>query len=334
MKILIGQIDAGGVTTDYLSHLVIVPIRERGGKEAGKNSNKDEKYELSLLGILLMLATISLTSKKSGQRIPSFAAEYYNKMASNYNDKLPLIFGKWKLLKRLLKFDFFPSIFDYLFLDKAEILSLSVLLGGNKEIYENIKSAALNTTNKFSMVYHEAISAIHSNDCPEEFLNSKHHQFILNKLNEIEMSLRYADLESFAKHIMSKKPNPTLISTKAHGSIKDFLSTDAFKDMPLWKISKLFADDKEEDDIDFRDDLQYIESTLADEFSLLFYIALLRENNHKASDYPLTVGFIRSNPNMIYPKDSLLDIVRSDGKIRKQLVEWIREATTYQRLAL
>ena len=147
------------------------------------------------------------------------------------------------------------------------------------------------------------------------------------------MSLRYVDLESFAKHIMSKKPNPTLISTKAYGSIKHFLSTDGFKDMPLWKISKLFADDKEEHDIDFRDDLQYIESTLADEFSLLFYIGLLRENNHEASDYPLTVGFIRSSPNMIYPKDSLLDIVRGDGKIRKQLVEWIREATTYQRLA-
>ena len=72
---------------------------------------------------------------------------------------------------------------------------------------------------------------------------------------------------------------------------------------------------------------------LADEFNLLFYIGLLRENNHEASDYPLTVGFIRSSPNMIYPKDSLLDIVRGDGKIRKQLVEWIREATTYQRLA-
>ena len=47
---------------------------------------------------------------------------------------------------------------------------------------------------------------------------------------------------------------------------------------------------KEEDDIDFEDDLQYIENTLADEFSLLFYIALLRDNDHKASDYPLTLA--------------------------------------------
>ena len=53
-------------------------------------------------------------------------------------------------------------------------------------------------------------------------------------------------------------------------SIRSYLSTDAFKDMPLWKVIKLFAD--EVDDIDFRDELLSIESTLADEFSLLFYI--------------------------------------------------------------
>jgi hypothetical protein len=73
---------------------------------------------------------------------------------------------------------------------------------------------------------------------------------------------------------------------------------------------------------------------LADEFSLLFYIGLLRENNHKASDYPLTAGFITSIPNLMYPKDFLMDIIRSDVKIRKHLLEWIKEATTYQTLAL
>jgi hypothetical protein len=96
------------------------------------------------------------------------------------------------------------------------------------------------------------------------------------------------------EHMMSKKPNPTQISTKASMSIRSYLSTDAFKDMPLWKVIKLFAN--EVDDIDFRDELRSIESTVADEFSLLFYIGLLRENNHKASDYPLTAGFIRSDP--------------------------------------
>ena len=64
-----------------------------------------------------------------------------------------------------------------------------------------------------------------------------------------------------------------------------------FKNMPVWKVHKIFLNDKE-DRFDFEDDLLSIESTLADELSFLFYVGLLRENNHKASFYPLTRGFI------------------------------------------
>jgi hypothetical protein len=309
------------VTIDYLNHLVIIPIEEKAA-EGGNYDNKNEKYELSLLGVLLVLATVSLSRRENGQRISPSAEEDYGVIASNYHDKLPLIFGKWNLLKEVLKHDFFPSIFDYLFLDKAEILSLSVLLGGNKEIYDNIKSSALRTISKYSTVYNEGNSAIQSNDCPEEFLSSTHYKFIQDKLNEIEMSLRYADLESFAKYMISKKPKPD----SPHVSL-------TFKEMPVWKVHKLFLN-KKADDFDFKDDLQSIESTLADEFSLLLYVGLLRENNHKASDYPLTTGFIRPSPNLMYPKNFLIDIIRSDGKIREYLLEWIREANTYQRLAL
>ena len=82
------------------------------------------------------------------------------------------------------------------------------------------------------------------------------------------------------------------------------------------------------------DDLHLIENALADEFSFLFYVGLLRENNHKASDYPLTTGFIRPSPNLVYPKDFLIQIVASDDQIRNRLREWITESTNYQKLAL
>jgi hypothetical protein len=109
------------------------------------------------------------------------------------------------LEKSILNFYDYPSIFDYLFLDKSEILSLSILLRNNKEIYDNVRSAALSTINKFFVVYDEGISATESDDCPEEFLNSKYYQFIQEKLREIELLVRYTDLESFAKHMASKK---------------------------------------------------------------------------------------------------------------------------------
>jgi hypothetical protein len=153
------------VTTDFLNHLIIAPVEEKkkgvekGEGEEEKNDNK--KYELSLIGVLLMLAIRSFTIRDK-LNIQSSANFSYNKIASNYKEKLPLIFGKWQLLKGVLDFHFFPSIFDYLFLDKSEILSLSVLLGGNKEIHDNVRSSALSIINKFFVIYDEGISAIES----------------------------------------------------------------------------------------------------------------------------------------------------------------------------
>jgi hypothetical protein len=103
--------------------------------------------------------------------------------------------------------------------------------------------------------------------------------------------------------------------------------------LPVWKVHKLFLNGKV-DRFDFEDDLLSLESTLADELSFLFYVGLLRENNHKASYYPLTIGFIKPSPNLVYPKDFLTQMIRSDDDIRKHMLQWIREAAAYQRLAL
>jgi len=310
------------VTVTYLNHLVIVPVIEKGA-QGELYYNQYQRYELSLVGILLVLATLSLRRRKTEmrERVSISAEEHYNLIASNYQDKLPLIFGKWNLVKEALKRDFYPSIFDYLFLDKSEILSLSVLLGGNKEIYDNIKSAALNTISKFSRVHDDCISAISSNDCPEDFSNSAQYRFVQDKLSEIEKSLTYSDIESFAKHMISKRPK----LDSPHISL-------TFKNLPVWKVHKINLNRKE-DKFDFEDDLLSIESTLADELSFLFYVGLLRENNHKASFYPLTIGFI-TYPSIVYPKDFLTQIIRRDDDIRKHMLEWIKQAAAYQSLAL
>jgi hypothetical protein len=143
-----------------------------------------------------MLATISLMRQQ--QKSSSFV-NYYNKVASIYSEKLPLTFGKWKLLKNILHLGFFSSILDHIFLDKSEIFSLSVLSGGNKEMYDNIRSAKLCTINKFFMVFDDGISALETN-YPDEFLDTTHYQFIQEKLNEIKISLKFEDLKSFGKY--------------------------------------------------------------------------------------------------------------------------------------
>ena len=108
--------------------------------------------------------------------------------------------------------------------------------------------------------------------------------------------------------------------------------------MPVWKVNEQLIDnhiqyDDDKKNINFEDDLRFIEKALADEFSFLFFIGLLRDNNHKASDYPLTTAFITPSPSLVYPKDFLMQIVRSDMEIKKKLREWIDEVTSYQKLA-
>jgi hypothetical protein len=84
-------------------------------------------------------------------------------------------------------------------------LSLPLSLGGNKEIYDNIRSATLNTINKYFRVYEDGIRALQSVDCPEESRNITYYRLIQEKINEIEMSLRYTELESFGKYMKNKK---------------------------------------------------------------------------------------------------------------------------------
>ncbi|MGA9150635.1 MAG: hypothetical protein WBZ36_08655 [Candidatus Nitrosopolaris sp.] len=203
-----GTSEYENITIGFLNHLLIVRVRTQ---EDGK---QDENYELSLLGILLVLATI--TSKRIEEDNAYFS--HYDTAAGNYQEKLPLVFGKWKLLKETLDFYQFSSLFDYLFGDyKSEILSLSVSLGGNKEIYDNIRAAGFRTISKFSTIYYEGVHALESVDYPKEFLNTAYYRFIQEKINEIEISLRYSDLLSFSRYMISRKKE--VESNLDHGSI-------------------------------------------------------------------------------------------------------------------
>lgn len=310
---------------DLLNHLVIIPtcLGKEGEGEGDKvNNNRYKRYELSLLGLLLMIATIS----SMRQNKPIFSPlKYYDKIASDYPEKLPLIFGKWDLLKSDLRFEFFPSIFDYLFLDKLEILSLSVLLGGNKEIYDNMRAATLTSVSNLSIVYDAGITALNS-DYAEEFLSNEHYGLIRDKLDKIERVLRYSSLESFHYYMM-KRRSEILDSNLTYVSL-------IHKDMPAWEVSQKMEMNRDERKFSIRDELHYIENAIAEEFSFLFYIGLLRSNKYRASDYPLTTGSIVANYDTVYPNWFLMKIVHDDAEIRNTVLGWINETLNLQGLAL
>jgi hypothetical protein len=108
------------------------------------SSSGDKSYELSLFGIVLALAIISYNDQhrlKHGLHYQTiFFEDYYDKIAHNYEHKLPLIFGKWNLLKHIL--DLYSAYnFDIIF-DKQlrrYYSQFSVIDGGNKELVESFR---------------------------------------------------------------------------------------------------------------------------------------------------------------------------------------------------
>jgi hypothetical protein len=101
------------------------------------NYRGEETFQLSLFGILLFL-TILLNRNFEKPRQIMF---YYDKIASNYFRVLPLIFGKWSLLRDKLGND---SMFNFdVILSKDPRISRSgksVVQHGYKELYQNARS--------------------------------------------------------------------------------------------------------------------------------------------------------------------------------------------------
>ena len=114
-----------------------------------KNSRGQKIYELSLFGIILVFKLIRfLYGKKEGQKIffgNITYFKYFEKIVDNYDTKLPLIFGKWNLLKHILK-DYaicnFDKIINEYFFQQSNI---SVSRGGNNEFFYSIKEIILQT---------------------------------------------------------------------------------------------------------------------------------------------------------------------------------------------
>ena len=110
----------------------------------GHTAKGVETYELSLFGIIIAM---TLVRYHEMGRIGSLfyngilLQDYYNKIASNYKYALPLIFGKWYLLKTHLKI-WSAYNFDIILGGKqvrSKTLHSSVLAKGNKEFYENMQ---------------------------------------------------------------------------------------------------------------------------------------------------------------------------------------------------
>jgi hypothetical protein len=136
-----------------------------------------------------------------------------------HKDLLPLIFGKWNLLKSVLKI-VSVYVFDVI-IDKdtrATIMNTSVVLGGNKEFYDGIHGIAEYSRRKLHKFHHIGMGVY------QEFSkkgNIDKINEVYNKLSEISILLGYARSRNMSMPVNEAKviSIKTLFGSKTVGSI-------------------------------------------------------------------------------------------------------------------
>jgi hypothetical protein len=276
------------------------------------------KYELSLFGVMLTLSLIRYNETGKlhhGLYYNSFSSEaYFEKIADNYEHKLPLIFGKRHLLKKFLGASMIDN-FDIL-LDRkirAKQLETSISQGGNKEFYESIDSIIKNTRNEMAKIQSVGLEQLLNYRAGNMYSNpdSTKIQPLLYKLLDISALLSPFDYDpaSYVEDMnMIIKSGTSFINSAA-----------------LLTVAKEY-------------EIETIEIAFADTISLYYFLNLLsvrdvldqpRKNDHtrKVSDdiSPKTDNYYPFSPKQI------ADLIFSqDEDIRKWLSNWVNDLLNHE----
>jgi DNA-binding Lrp family transcriptional regulator len=282
---------------DVLSHSLVVsslPARK-----------KESRYELSLFGIMLILAVIRAENIFEFFNISKKRTNFYNisldgfleKLAKNYSEKLPLIFGKWNKIKlSFVNSDcILPLLFDPVFFkdERPGYFSLPLPKGGNKEIHESIKAISSIATSKLSEIYEEGCIAFTSLD--EKYRNQTlFAPIVLNILDKLEIHLGYADV-----------------------------------DLTLKNLTKMKKTSRERIPPDY---LKIIESLFEKEITFIFYASLLREESYNRQWTNERELFLPSTTDhrFVSGKNLLLEITKQDHDINYIVRKWVKDSCTYQ----
>jgi DNA-binding PadR family transcriptional regulator len=173
-------------------------------------------YELSLFGVMLAISIISYhftgmdTFRQSSlynnnndvmPKLKLFyndidQKEYYDIIAKNYKDKIPLVFGKWDFLKSELGAIIYDS-FDFLIYksSRSDNMDKSIWSLGNKEFYDEIQELTYNAIGRLSPIHaFGTIMLREYEECQPWIANNPRIIPVYNKLREIGEVLKYADI--------------------------------------------------------------------------------------------------------------------------------------------
>lgn len=283
---------------DFLTHC-LVKIFDNKDRESN-----ELVFELSIFGIILMLAIIRLQDKdklKHGLFIEYSFPLYVDSIAINYDDRMPLIFGKWDILKDVL--DLY-SIYNFdIILDKeirtGESSIISLTRGGNKELIEGLKEISLHNRNQLGY-FARAGDTVFNN-----------YMFDVNyEINNVESkSLSNTNKYLFENRI--KKEEPSAIKTLSIKRIIDDM-------LILLNPVEYGFNNSLITNYSFNDIIEIHEKMMQSEISSLYYIHLYFEFEFDTRfTYPMKhYWLVRNNSNVnplsLAPKDCLKRILKRD----------------------
>ena len=306
---------------DFLTHCLIIWI----------NENKEIRYELSLFGIMIVVALIryskmdgtelsrhfeknQLNELKLFNQLP--IEEYFEKIATIHMNRLPLIFDIWQSIKTTWG-RFSVYLFDPIIDEKANVASIRTPLftGGIRELFSSIQGTVALRKSKLES-YYESGSSVFT-----EFKSSLSEkkqgimEYLKLKLDNSMEILRFSGMYSLLD------------------SLEEEIERYNFK-------SNLKSSDKSNHPYDKQ--IDFITCAFRDEIQLLFYLNLCRKE-YEILLYPISeqmrypdemfqTDFTKLAKIPIHgysPIEKLKEILCAHSVVRKKFDSWINEILKY-----
>jgi hypothetical protein len=286
-----------------------------------------DTYQLSLFGLLFLLKLIrqnDMNRLRHGlfNNDKSFL-EYCDIIADNYREAIPLIFGKWSLLKKILKTFAaynFDIIIDQQFRDKI-MRELAVfkmpgeeelhITSGNRYLFEGYKSILEISRRQLGEIQIkglEAITNIASHKIVDFPDDSREH---IPKIDDKKIEAISKLVHDITVNLESAGYDPITYKEKA---MEWGIGLEEAE-----RLSQFFEIDS-------------IEGPIANEISFLYYLNLNDEwyfhLMDPSTDEPL---YEKGSKYLMRPLLCLLAILKEDKDVQEWFSKWIRDIMNYQK---
>jgi hypothetical protein len=288
------------------------------------------KYELSLFGVLLVLLLVHRHHRSKLNTNPNAPSgtsclyyhevsikDYFDTVAHNYTNKLPLIFGRrWDLLKQELG-SLLLDAFNFLFYPTGQYNSFnqSTWVGGNKEFYDDIRSLSDDTGLRLYPVFEDGLRVKKEFDGYLDDNRFREARLLLSKkLNQICNSLKYADISTFIQNLKRSGSLPLLLDLNYQINMEGISIIETiFRDELTFLFFLNLNVDKWHERIFEQNKYQNIESIFSDS-GFTRYFEVMGE-------------ILQLGP----PRRRLSRIFNKDNEVKQWFTEWIDSIANYRK---